>query len=272
MKAILTSGAGILVILFAAHALAQPAAAPLAPTPAVPPAVPNVTAPRPAEAAPISVAYGRPSRTVRLRNDGNLVGRVMGPDSVEGQKPVRARVALAQNGQIVHSVRSDETGYFQISGIRPGAYSVFVAGQGGFTAFAVRVQPFQEQAAVERTAPGEAKFQFANLNAAQDGEIESSLDISSLSPSVDGNVFSQVLTEEGLAPPAGAPGMAGGFAPGMGQGMGGMGGGGAGAGAGGGLGLGGLLGAAGMGIGLGGIGGQSGGGQPPASEVVPPTE
>lgn len=285
MKAILLSSVGSLIFLFAADVLAQPAAAPKAPAAPVPvvasaasnavatPA-PNVVAPVTAGANGNHSAYGRPSRAVRLRTDGNLVGRIMGADAVEGQKPIRARIALAQSGQVVHSVRSDETGYFQISGVRPGAYSVVVAGQSGFTTFSVQVLPFQQQAAAEPRDSSGTKARYANLNAAQEevGGVPSTLVADSLAPAVDGTVATQVLAEEGILPASfmqASPGLAAaGGAGGVPAGMAGAAGAAGGAG-GAGLGLGALLGAAGLGAGIGGIGGQGGGAQPPASGTVP---
>lgn len=270
MKAILLSGVGGLVFLFAAHAVAQPTPAPkaiAAPTPIVAPApvVPSVVAPQPVENA-IYPQYGRPARDVHLRNDGNFVGRIVGPHQVEGERVTRARIVLAQLGNAVHSTRSDDTGYFQIAGVRVGAYTVIVAAPTGFSVFAVRVEPFHSQPTAQKN-PNQVDARFANMSAQADNGDVLTLEVNSLVPPADGVVVTQVLTEEGIVPVGGLP--AGVGAPAFAPGMGAMGGGGAGGAAGGGLGLGGLLGAAGLGVGLGGIGGQGGGAQPPASGTVP---
>jgi hypothetical protein len=87
------------------------------------------------------------SHTVRLSIDGNIAGHLNVMDHVGSVMPVRATITVALggqaqgsqvartasfaqpgpsvgNGQIVATVRSDEFGNFQISGLGPGVYSV----------------------------------------------------------------------------------------------------------------------------------------------------
>ncbi len=98
-------------------------------------------------------AEARLPHTVSLRVDGNLAGRVCTMDATGQRTPARARVALVRNGQIVGSTRSDETGHFQVPGIRPGVYSVIAVGNDGFGAFAVHVLPFDRGAVLDNTRP-----------------------------------------------------------------------------------------------------------------------
>lgn len=77
-----------------------------------------------------------------LRVDGNLVGRVMNLDKGD-VRPETTQVLFLQGGQSVASVRTDEWGYFQVVGLRPGLYTVASLSKRGFSAFGVSVQPFE---------------------------------------------------------------------------------------------------------------------------------
>ena len=189
---------------------------------------------------------GRLVHMVHLQNDGNLVGRVGVFDAAGVRRPVLARIAFAKEGQLLQTVRSDEWGRFQVTGLKPGVYSALIVGQGVFGAFQVKVAQFKETALTE----------------------ELFLD-ATLVPVADAPVFGQLIASEtnmmseffpGIAPTAalgaGAPVAATAAA---------------GAAAGGGMGLGGMLGALGA-LGFGGGGsGVGGGGGTPASNTTPTT-
>ncbi|NQT15967.1 MAG: carboxypeptidase regulatory-like domain-containing protein [Planctomycetes bacterium] len=91
--------------------------------------------------------------TVHLRVDGNLAGRVRAINTAGNLVPVRATISFMQEGRVVGTARSDESGNFQAVGLRPGTYSVVASGRsapGGsreyIGAFSVRILAFDESA------------------------------------------------------------------------------------------------------------------------------
>ena len=151
--------AALLGFSFAAHA--QPPAVAPAPQPAVVNEEAAAGQPK-AAAAEIPIAplvlpgSSTPlesKHTIKLRVDGNLAGRVTVLDSTGQHRPVRVRVALLRNRQVVGSARSDEMGYFQVPNVSPGVYSVVALGRDGFGAVGVRVLPFDRGVAMDPARP-----------------------------------------------------------------------------------------------------------------------
>ena len=226
--------------------ISGPAATPLSPRVAqnVAPAATNPTDPAVSVGGSPNVMHdGRLVHLVHLQSDGNLAGRVGVFDASGVRRPVLARIAFAKDGQILQTVRSDEWGRFQVTGLKPGVYSVLIVGQGVFGAFGVKVAQFTETALTE----------------------ELFID-ATLVPVADAPVFGQMIASEtnmlgqffpGAAPPTGL-GAVGAPAAAAAAGE-----------TGGGMGLGTLLGALG-GLGFGGQGtGAGGGGGTPASNSTP---
>ena len=91
---------------------------------------------------PGPMGEGKPWHSIPLRVDGNLAGRVGMLDSMGQHVPARVRVTFVRNAQVVGSARSDETGAFQVPGLRPGVYSLIAVGKDGFGACSIRVLPF----------------------------------------------------------------------------------------------------------------------------------
>lgn len=98
---------------------------------------------------PASLVDGGPAasrapdvESLYLRIDGNLPGIVnmLDPDGV--LVPTRATVSLVRHGKVVQSVRTEETGVFQLLGVEPGHYSVVAVGNGGFAAMTIRILRF----------------------------------------------------------------------------------------------------------------------------------
>ncbi len=146
------------ILLYPALSLAQNAGSPSAPgAPAKQPAAikqPAVTA----ASAPATRPVPQPDNgtktsytvVVHLRVDGNLAGRLSMIDPSGKRIPARANVSFLQNGQVVASAQSDEFGRFQVTGLRPGVYSVIASGPDGFAAVSVQVLPFAADASKEQ--------------------------------------------------------------------------------------------------------------------------
>jgi hypothetical protein len=195
-------------------------------------AQPKIVAPAPADTVADPAAEGP---RIRLRIDGNLVGRTFVLDATGRPQPVRARVSLLHGGQVVATTQADEWGRFQIVGIQPGVYSVLAAANDYVAAMSVHILPFDENAA------GNALVLNVSLLPASELEMFKGL-VGPVAPAATG-----------VSTPAAAA-SAGGAAAGGG--------------------MGGLLGAAGAGLGAAGVagaGGESGvgGGGGVASQFLP---
>jgi hypothetical protein len=88
--------------------------------------------------------------TVNLRVDGNIAGRARMIDASGNLVPMRATISFMQDGRVVTVARSDESGNFQVVGLRPGTYSVVAiarsaSGEAYVSAFSVQVLPFAEE-------------------------------------------------------------------------------------------------------------------------------
>lgn len=138
-------GLAVAVALFPLPAVAQNVAG--APELA-PPATGPLSQP-PAAPVPAAVSGDVTMRDffVNLQVDGNLVGRVSLFDAAGNLTPASVSIHFIQNGAVVLMARSDERGNFQAVGLPPGTYSVIAMDQEGFTAFSVRVLPFDQNAA-----------------------------------------------------------------------------------------------------------------------------
>jgi hypothetical protein len=90
-----------------------------------------------------AAAYQRHEYT--LQPDGNLLGKVQTIDDAGSSIPARVRLYFLRRGAVVTHSLPDEQGSFQASGLTPGYYSVVAAGQGGFSAVAVRILPPPER-------------------------------------------------------------------------------------------------------------------------------
>jgi hypothetical protein len=95
------------------------------------------------ELSAAAAAYQR--HEYALQNDGNLLGKVQTVDDLGPLIPARVRLYFVRRGAVVTHALPDETGTFQATGLSPGYYSVVAAGQGGFSAVAVRILPPPER-------------------------------------------------------------------------------------------------------------------------------
>ncbi len=203
-----------------------------------------------ATSAKVALAADYDVTHAHLRIDGNLIGRVMNVNNGE-ILPEVTQVSFAQNGQYVASVRSDEWGYFQVVGLRPGIYSVMTVSARGFSVLALRVMPFESKEGPQQ----QTLLQLPGTSAARVHLVSSStatVNVLGYSPasSEDYEAFSSFTEGVYGGPGAGAGVANAGVTTGESAAAGMMGGGGGGMG-----GLGGLLGAGlGLGIGLGGGG------------------
>lgn len=160
-----------------------------------------------------------------LHADGSVKGQVVwaGPRAELKTSLPGMHVAFVQDGQVVATAVTNESGEFTLPGIVPGVYSMVVAGHQGFAAFAVgAVRPVEQAQARTR------RFEF--VAAAVQTPVVTVCPV----PTSDFALLNQLAANNGQRAPAPAP-MAGG---------GGFGGGGAAGGGGGGGFGGGLLGAA----------------------------
>lgn len=78
----------------------------------------------------------------RLQLDNNLLVRAAKLDAKGMPLPARVKVTIAQDGQIIASVRTDEWGRAQVVGLKPAAFSVLAVSEEGFAAFRVRVAAY----------------------------------------------------------------------------------------------------------------------------------
>jgi hypothetical protein len=95
------------------------------------------------ELSAAAAAYQR--HEYRLQPDGNLLGKAHTIDTTGTSIPARVRLYFIREGAVVTHAVPDEQGMFQASGLTAGYYSVVAAGQGGFSAVAVRILPPPER-------------------------------------------------------------------------------------------------------------------------------
>ncbi len=82
---------------------------------------------------------------VHQRVDGHVVGQIGRFDAAGNLLPVQVGVHVLQQGTVVQTTWSDERGWFQAVGLRPGVYSVVALGEAGLMAYAVRVLPYDPE-------------------------------------------------------------------------------------------------------------------------------
>jgi hypothetical protein len=85
-------------------------------------------------------------RVVRLKSDGLLEGRVSIIQPTGKRLPANAAVQFARDGVLVNQVKTNETGQFEVAGMKPGAYTATASIEAGSTDFAVNVLPFDKNA------------------------------------------------------------------------------------------------------------------------------
>lgn len=253
-KSVFTVTTAFAVALAAGLSRGETPNPPAAKAPAVAPPTPAVLLPPPPAAAPRSRAINLPNlpsdgpwhanHEMRLRTDGNLPGQLRAFDSNGNLAPVRARLFFLQKGQIVTKATADETGYFQVTNLDPGVYSVVAAGPTGFGALSIRILSQPDSGPRPKVkATGTPAANAALLEPPADGSETLTLDISLVAPG-DIQQAAQILQQEisdfgvppvaPIAPGAGTPSFP------IGSGIGGGGAGGAGGAAGTAAGLGGL--------------------------------
>lgn len=87
--------------------------------------------------------------SVRLRNDGSLLGKIVIADKELLENLRYASLTFLQNNQVVARTESNPgDGSFNIAGLKPGAYSVIAAGPAGYASYAFDVLPSEKQARV----------------------------------------------------------------------------------------------------------------------------
>ena len=186
----------------------------------------------PAPAAAEAAAFGEDDGDFEMDADGSVTGRATMPAPAgQVRTPIsNLYVAFVREGQVVAQTQTDANGYFSVTGMTSGIYSVAVAGPGGFAVYSAGVT--QPEAHVQARVK---RLQFVAFRAARSG--------SSIVPanSKDFKLFKPtIVPPRPVPPPPPAPPGGGGF-----------GGGGSGGGGGGGGGALGLLAGAGIGAGIG---------------------
>ena len=88
-----------------------------------------------------------------LQLDNNLAVHAAQLDVKGVAVPVRAKVTIAQDGQIIASVRTDEWGRAQVVGLRPAVFSVLAVSEDGFAAFRAHVAPFDSPEEARKRPP-----------------------------------------------------------------------------------------------------------------------
>ncbi len=86
---------------------------------------------------------------VRLQDNGQLSGRLQVYYPTGKSEPADAKVAFSQQGQLVSSTRTDETGHFHLTGLEPGDYTATASVGEASTDFQVKILAFDENAAPE---------------------------------------------------------------------------------------------------------------------------
>ena len=80
--------------------------------------------------------------SVRLQNNGNLLGRVVVSDRDLADNLRFANLTFLRNNQVIARTDSDpDDGSFNVSGLREGVYGVIAAGPAGYSSFAFEVLP-----------------------------------------------------------------------------------------------------------------------------------
>ncbi len=76
---------------------------------------------------------------VQATDKGEIVGTVTEPQANDAQKLEKVKIAIVQDGKILHVGESDASGKFAISGVKPGSYSLIARGEKTLAAFSLQV-------------------------------------------------------------------------------------------------------------------------------------
>lgn len=124
---------------------------------------------------------------IRLTRDGLIPGRLNLLDPVTGDvRPMtNVTITMLQHGEVKATAKPGVGGVFQISGLKPGLYSLVGAGEDGYIAYGVQIMPFDDPAEPVPEAPVRAarliRSQGAGISATPVSQIvEELLDIDSL--------------------------------------------------------------------------------------------
>ncbi len=83
--------------------------------------------------------------SVRLRNDGNLPGKIVVADKELAENLRYAKLTFLKDDQVVARTDSDaRDGSFNVAGLKPGIYSVIAAGPAGYSSFAFDILPAEK--------------------------------------------------------------------------------------------------------------------------------
>ena len=110
-------------------------------------------------------------RVVTLLPDGRVVGRLwqLDPQTAQVSPVQQGTVTFIRDGSVAGRADLGDYGEFEVLGLRPGVYSVVVAGEEGFAAFGVDVQ--EASPAIWTVGQGQADSEFVStrstLSAAQ---------------------------------------------------------------------------------------------------------
>ena len=84
--------------------------------------------------------------SVRLQNDGNLLGKIVVADRELAENLRYAKLTFLRNNQVVARTDSNlSDGSFNVAGLVPGLYGVIAAGPAGYSSFAFDVLPSARQ-------------------------------------------------------------------------------------------------------------------------------
>ena len=83
---------------------------------------------------------------VRLQNDGKLSGRLQVLYPTGKSEPADAKVAFSHDGDLVDTIRTDESGHFHVEGLAPGQYIATASVGDASTDFQVQVLEFDPNA------------------------------------------------------------------------------------------------------------------------------
>ena len=97
-------------------------------------------------AAPQTTTSNSSILNVRLQNDGKLSGRLQMLYPTGKSEPADAKVAFSRDGDLVESIRTDDTGHFHVAGLQPGEYIATASVGEASTDFQVRILEFDPNA------------------------------------------------------------------------------------------------------------------------------
>ena len=173
-------------------------------------------------------ALGKPVHThvVRLEPDGRMAGRLrrMDPESGELFSVHPIMLSVIQEGQLVVQTPVDETGAFEVRGLKPGRYSFVAAGPEGIAAFEVQVLAFPGRWVDLENEASSPFRQVRQLVQTQNGDGAGEFEISLADPQDVALVMADGAPPipEVVEAPAGGGGGGGAMGGGAGGGMGGL--------------------------------------------------